>query len=613
MAPMENSMISQGVAGSLQPVQQASVLGLRSAMMAVLREFALHSMAEIFAFHECHRARLALKTWLNNVRHTQLKHHHAQAAAEVSRASSRLAEKHESNVAELRKEWKHARQAMLEQSPQNEMSDDELQRLRQLDKNYRCRMTEMHNSHEELQGETRSAHEEAKTKCQKNIKVMAMGVLETLANSSTQRRAKGGDWPQGDSPSVCFMQWAFTRSPEAWCPLPPARDLKHAMVLSEQRSQLASAIRHLHMATQQLPKAAMAAVASRKKWQPTEGDVIASKQRLVAARLLRKALQQILWRQLASFLRHMPFKCPPRASAPAHAVAVPRRSVVHTAPANEQGGGAFFLGEEFGDVHRSPPKSAHEIHGPRSDFKASRPKMARQLHAEDAALKIQSAERGRRARKSMKLQQTAEMSPPVASERVSVVEQPPPSHLPALPPVPSEAAKEAAATKIQAHFRGRHGRKMAHQQRKKVFSRRSALKLISAGAKPAPALQQAAAVPAVVRTVRRSVSAKRPDASLEDEPTAEEASMGHLPPVPTEEDAAATKIQSVARGQQARKRAAAAAVEHRASPREVPKRSHRQSEEFEEAEEEDLSEDLESDAEYEEARRVTHLGPALTE
>eukprot|EP00434_Breviolum_minutum_P009587 symbB.v1.2.008440.t1/scaffold530.1/size191304/8 len=120
---------------------------------------------------------------------------------------------------------------MLEQSPQNEMSDDELQRLRQLDKNYRCRMTEMHNSHEELQGETRSAHEEAKTKCQKNIKVMAMGVLETLANSSTQRRAKGGDWPQGDSPSVCFMQWAFTRSPEAWCPLPPARDLKHAMAL----------------------------------------------------------------------------------------------------------------------------------------------------------------------------------------------------------------------------------------------------------------------------------------------------------------------------------------------------------------------------------------------
>ena len=89
--------------------------------------------------------------------------------------------------------------------------------------------------------------------------------------------------------------------------------------------------------------------------------------------------------------------------------------------------------------------------------------------------------------------------------------------------------------------------------------------------------------------------------------------MGHLPPVPTDEDAAATKIQSVARGQQARKRAAAAAVEHRTSAREVPKRSHGQSEEFEESQEEDLSEDPESDAEYEEARRVTHLGPALTE
>ena len=88
-----------------------------------------------------------------------------------------------------------------------------------------------------------------------------------------------------------------------------------------------------------------------------------------------------------------------------------------------------------------------------------------------------------------------------------------------------------------------------------------------------------------------------------------EASMGHLPPVPPEAHAAvswrhsschgeslpgnrvwivcslvspliaiivgpchlkATKIQSVARGQQARKRAAATAVEHRTSPREVP-------------------------------------------
>ncbi len=45
-------------------------------------------------------------------------------------------------------------------------------------------------------------------------------------------------------------------------------------------------------------------------------------------------------------------RCPPRAFAPAHAVAVPRRSVVHTVAANEQGGGAFFLGEELHVVVR---------------------------------------------------------------------------------------------------------------------------------------------------------------------------------------------------------------------------------------------------------------------
>ena len=56
---------------------------------------------------------------------------------------------------------------------------------------------------------------------------------------------------------------------------------------------------------------------------------------------------KILHKRMSTPRLHVFLRCPPRAFAPAHSVAVPRRSVVHTAPANEQSGGAFFLGEEL--------------------------------------------------------------------------------------------------------------------------------------------------------------------------------------------------------------------------------------------------------------------------
>eukprot|EP00913_Durusdinium_trenchii_P016951 g15936.t1 len=59
---------------------------------------------------------------------------------------------------------------------------------------------------------------------------------------------------------------------------------------------------------------------------------------------------------------------------------------------------------------------------------------------------------------------------------------------------------------------------MAQQQRRKVFSRRSALKLQAKGPQAPevrPSVTQAAAVP-VAQRPRRSAEAKRPDAALQD-------------------------------------------------------------------------------------------------
>ncbi|CAK9002382.1 unnamed protein product [Durusdinium trenchii] len=435
------------------------------------------------------------------------------------------------------------------------LSEDELQELRELDKSYRKQMTEMHDSHDELQGAHRSAHEEARKKSTRNIKVMALGALDALAQTIQHRRKRGADGPAVDSPSVCFLQWAFTQNPEAWCP-PPAADLKHAMVLAEQRAQLALAVRQLLSAMRQLPGAAAqlhaAVELQRDDGHRDGGDETNPKQFALGARLMRRALMRILWKQGASFFqRLMVFRSELRAVRAAQADGSPSKRSV----------GALGVGPS------QDRSQANKIAAPKHKAR-TQPAMLE----EHAALKIQSAERGRRARRRVK-QVEHSLSPPVATERGSIKDVPPPSHLPDLPPVPQEV-QEAAATKIQSTVRGRKGRQMAQQQRRKVFSRRSALKLQAKGPQAPevrPSVTQAAAVP-VAQRPRRSAEAKRLLDAWRWWPN-RQASLGHLPPPPEVQQSAAVTIQRATRNHQGRRALQAQG------------KAARQSEDFDEGEE----------------------------
>ena len=147
------------------------------------------------------------------------------------------------------------------------------------------------------------------------------------------------------------MQWAFSPKPEAWCPLPPARDLQHAMRLTEQRSQLARGLWHVSRGMQQLQRAAAYQEGARRVGQgasdvnshaaisvlglrkvavsgaevmpnqPALGarrlerrpNLLGIERRLTAAGLMRRALVRVLWKQAASvFLRLQVFRrgCP---------------------------------------------------------------------------------------------------------------------------------------------------------------------------------------------------------------------------------------------------------------------------------------------------------------
>lgn len=274
---------------------------------------------------------------------------------------------------------------------------------------------------------------------------------------------------------------------------------------------------------------------------------------------MRRALMRILWKQGASFFqRLMVFRSELRAVRAAQADGSPSKRSV----------GALGVGPSQDLGGQTSPPQANKIAAPKHKAR-TQPAMLE----EHAALKIQSAERGRRARRRVK-QVEHSLSPPVATERGSIKDVPPPSHLPDLPPVPQEV-QEAAATKIQSTVRGRKGRQMAQQQRRKVFSRRSALKLQAKGPQAPevrPSVTQAAAVP-VAQRPRRSAEAKRPDAALQDEPTAEEASLGHLPPPPEVQQSAAVTIQRATRNHQGRRALQAQG------------KAARQSEDFDEGEE----------------------------
>ncbi|CAJ1355973.1 unnamed protein product [Effrenium voratum] len=560
---MDDELTHEGLAPWELAVRESSIHGLRAAMMAVLRESALQSLAEILLHHQFLRSKEALRQWHTAAKRRGLHQQHAQSAVEKAEVASRLKDKHELEAARLRSQWNQERKALLKK----EMTEEEIRKLREMDGFHRSRVAKLHDFHEKTQLDTQVALDEAQTKCKRDMKVLALSALEQIAQ--TRRPAAT---LEADSPSVCFLQWAFTPHPEVWCvPSPPAANLQHAIQLSEQRRQLAAALHGLRLQTQSLAAAA-AASAALSPAASVPGDKIQN-QHVLAARLLRRSLLRALRRQQGPFLqRLLLFRRPnPRAARGSRAsVAFKSRASLARANADSFSGSpgkAFVLGEDLEAVRQPMPAPPAPAPARKAKAKVAQAKPDETQAAEAAAVKIQRAERQRAER------QRAERALRALPEAES--------HLPSLPPVPKEVA---AATKIQAQVRLRAQRRDAAALAAKAkaetsspaLQRRSALKLVRS--EPA---QEAVKIQAAVRgrqTRRRLAKAQR------------QRRQPFMPPAP----------------------APAAPARSRASTRSRASRSSSGLFGYEEGEEEEQLED-DQELEVDEVPRPTLLGPRETE
>eukprot|EP00931_Biecheleriopsis_adriatica_P076574 TRINITY_DN50265_c0_g1_i1.p1 TRINITY_DN50265_c0_g1~~TRINITY_DN50265_c0_g1_i1.p1 ORF type:complete len:688 (+),score=134.84 TRINITY_DN50265_c0_g1_i1:26-2065(+) len=389
--------------GDLRP---SSITGMRAAMMAVLREAALHELAALVLQVQLRAAGAAMRNWHDTAHKVTLALQHARAGALAAEEKDKLHGKHEDDAAAFRRTWQKERKALVSKLG-TPAKDEDIRQLQVLDRHHRQQIADLQDSHKAAHEDHDARHEEAHAERTRRMKVMCFSALQGRMRQSSKC---SGCWPQGDNASVCFLQWAFTDRPEVWSvPFPPVLDLKHATALAEQRVSLAAALRMLFAEARSLrDKAALAAEAQHckqrraRRMKPgaatSKSASAETKCGAIAARLLRRSLQRALHRTMWPCLQRL-LLMPPRRRTHSHA--------------------------------------AHRL--------------------ED--LSHIGAEETQRAEVLVE-----QKLPYVLGEVSSKTPQQPHSHLDRLPPIPPEVT-EAAAVKIQSRVRGKSARASTAQLR----------------------------------------------------------------------------------------------------------------------------------------------------
>eukprot|EP00439_Symbiodinium_sp_Y106_P019296 s2919_g2.t1 len=219
--------------GDVAGVRPSSITGIRNAMLAVLREAALQTVSEILLERRRHYIRGALSSWHQNARRRQLQREHDRAVVVAAESTERLRKQHSDEDALTRQRWKQEREVLVKQIGE-EPSEEDVRRLLQLDSQHRSHMSVLGDRQQRAHQEHHFAHAQVQKGHKKNLKVMALAALEAMVKASPEKRSADVRLSEG-SPSVCFLQWAFTEHPEVWSvPFPPAADLMHAMAQTEQ-------------------------------------------------------------------------------------------------------------------------------------------------------------------------------------------------------------------------------------------------------------------------------------------------------------------------------------------------------------------------------------------
>eukprot|EP00930_Biecheleria_cincta_P083659 TRINITY_DN7318_c0_g2_i1.p1 TRINITY_DN7318_c0_g2~~TRINITY_DN7318_c0_g2_i1.p1 ORF type:complete len:576 (+),score=71.93 TRINITY_DN7318_c0_g2_i1:186-1913(+) len=266
-----------------EALRTSSVLGIRRAMMAVLRESAVCELVVILDRSRRTQGRTALWQWRKTALKASLIQWQEKTGLEntttsVIRPTALGQYELSAAAAGQRRGWRRQQEADT------------------------CRMPEyIGNLRHRPYVTTEAARKEHHRRCMVNLRLMALAALQDRCRSRLVHTTRTCQL-DGSSGSVCFLQWAFTEQPEVWTvPYPPVADLKQAVVLAEQRAKMADALNSLISEAQALYH--WSELVAETKVTPGKTCAKTHQSIPLGAKLLRGALRQPLRRLVGSCFR----------------------------------------------------------------------------------------------------------------------------------------------------------------------------------------------------------------------------------------------------------------------------------------------------------------------
>ncbi|CAE8634654.1 unnamed protein product [Polarella glacialis] len=218
--PRNICTVSRATAGECpEPgrLRSGSLSGLRNALMAVLRESALHRLSELWLAAEIRQRQSAMQRWHHAARKTSSALQHQRAALQAEADGDVLRGEHGKEAAELRRRWRQQREALLAKigsyrDQHVAVPEEDLVHLQELDALHRQQMARLDDGHAGAHQDHDAYHSKVQGKCLTAMKVLgAMGALEAKHSRDLRPSSSslGNGMPRSDSAGVCFLQWAW--------------------------------------------------------------------------------------------------------------------------------------------------------------------------------------------------------------------------------------------------------------------------------------------------------------------------------------------------------------------------------------------------------------------
>eukprot|EP00747_Dinoflagellata_sp_TGD_P214172 gnl/TRDRNA2_/TRDRNA2_87062_c0_seq1.p1 gnl/TRDRNA2_/TRDRNA2_87062_c0~~gnl/TRDRNA2_/TRDRNA2_87062_c0_seq1.p1 ORF type:complete len:756 (+),score=84.66 gnl/TRDRNA2_/TRDRNA2_87062_c0_seq1:50-2269(+) len=235
-AALGTSDILTGIVGFGRLNVGRSAAGLRTSMSIVLRRAAVQRLVRVLQCLMMEQIRLGYARWR---RGAQLKDWSERRAFVLDRTQSgqaALTKQQENEIAELRQNWRAARDTLLNSVAQPSggvVPLPDAQRLRRLDKKFRLKLEDLQKGHHDTREYFDSTCRKLRVECETNLRALSLSSLG-LSNPAPCRDVA---WcvEDVDADALHALQWGFSQRPDSL-----TLSLPHAVSLGEQHKQLSS-------------------------------------------------------------------------------------------------------------------------------------------------------------------------------------------------------------------------------------------------------------------------------------------------------------------------------------------------------------------------------------